>query len=318
MRKDLFAATLLALVIAGNCASQVSSARIHVPAPLADAKTRSRDRLIFDAKRSTEFLQDLQSFLASVPGHGADIPQPYAQLVETFNEAASNEGVAATPSGNLVDLAYDWIDRSQWKYFVRLEVNVDTFEKLLESSNRDPVYREVTLACLIYGGQGIRDFKQYVPEYIDLEHDQEEFRAIKFEPGNRRLALSAQRLAARQVSLYLSRYRIALGYLHGRGIDSAALLRAAEAEKRSEVKSILLHFAELLQLDPSDDLALRTTILLSDVERESPELVTAILRTLEKNKQAVFDSKTNAFDADRTGFRFLLEELDQSAAQSGY
>lgn len=311
VRKHLFAAAFLALVVPGHSRSQVTSARIHILAPRRYGPAHSIDYLILDVKRSTTFLTELETFLNSVSEHEAKVAEPYAPLVEAFNEAASKEGVAATSSANLVDLSYDWTDRAEWKYFVRPEVDFAVFHALFESAKADPVYRAVTLACLIYGGQGIQDFKRYVPDYIDLRHDQEEFRTIKFDPGNKRLALWAERLAAQKVALYVSRYRPALAYLRRRGIDSATLRRAAQAEQGSEVKSIMLDYAELLQVDAQpdagDDLALRISILLRDVERESPELVTAILRTLEKHKQAVFDKTTNIYDVDRAAFGFLME-----------
>jgi hypothetical protein len=80
-------------------------------------------------------------------------------------------------------------------------------------------------------------------------------------------------------------------------------------------RAFCLHYAELLRCEieraeGANDFQLRIAILLSDVERESPDVVTAILRIGEKNKQVVFDRKTNAFDADPAVFRFLVEAWD--------
>jgi len=274
--------------------------------------------LIFNAKRSTAFLKELKSFLSQLPEYNRgnkQVTDPYAHLVETFTDAAAREGVAATPTGNLVDLAYDWIDRGEWKYFVRLEVDFDGFEALFDTAKEDSLYRDIAVACLIYGGQGVLDFKRNVPDYIDDMRQQQAFQTAKFEPRNKKQVRWAYRLAAQQVNLQLSRYRMALGYLQSRGIDGITLQKKAEAETRPQLRAILLHYSELLRseaehLEGSEDFQLRIAILLSDVEREFPEVVTAILRIGEKNKQVVLDRSTNAFDADSAAFRFLVEASD--------
>jgi hypothetical protein len=274
--------------------------------------------LIFNAKHSTAFLEELKSFLKPLPEYNAghkQIADPYAHLVETFGDVALQEGVAATPSGNLLDLAYDWIDRGEWKYFVRLEVDFDAFEALFDSAKEDSLYRDVTAACLIYGGQGIRDFKRNVPDYIDLIHERQEFPAAKFDPRNKKHVRWAYRLAAQQVNLQLARYRTALAYLHSRGIDGDTLQKRAEAEQRPRLRAILQHYSELLRsealrIEGSDDFQLRLAILLSDVERESPEVVTAVLKIGERNKHVVLDRKTNTFDAESAAFHFLVGDFD--------
>ena len=283
---------------------------------VAGRPATATEHLVFNAKRSTTFLKGLKSFLSALPEpNSSNERDPYARLVAAFSDAAWREGVAGTPSGNLVDLAYDWIDRGKWKYFVRLEVDFDAFEALFDSAKEDSFYRDVTVACLIYGGQGILDFKRNVPDYIDRLHEQQAFQTAKFEPRNKRQVRWAYRLAVQQVDVQLARYRTALAYLHSRGIDADTLQEKAEAEQRPQFRAILLHYAELLRcetkrVERSDDFQLRLAILLSDVERESPDVVTAILRIGEKNKQVVFNRKTNAFDADPEAFRFLIGALD--------
>jgi hypothetical protein len=309
----------LALLNTGHAPSQVTPPRSHIAGALGAGRPgASTEHLIFNAKRSTTFLKELKSFLGLLPESNASskqIADPYARLMETFSGAASQEGVAATPSGNLVDLAYDWIDRGEWKYFVRLEVDFDAFGALFDSAKEDSLYRDVTAACLIYGGQGILDFKRNVPDYIDAMHQQQAFQTAKFEPRNKKQARWAYRLAAQQVDLRLARYRTALAYLHSRGIDGITLRKKAEVEQRPGLRAILLHYAELLRRETervggADDFQLRIAILLSDVEREFPDVVTAVLRIGENNKQVVFDRRTNTFDADPAAFRFLVEALD--------
>jgi hypothetical protein len=309
----------LALLSAGGAASAVTTPKPHIAGSLVGGRlAASTEHLIFNAKRSTTFIKELKSFLSVLPRDTASnkqIADPYAHLIETFSDAAAQEGAAATPSGNLVDLAYDWIDRGQWKYFVRLEVDFDAFEALFDTAKEDSLYRDVTAASLIYGGQGILDFKRNVPDYIDQVHEQQAFQTAKFEPRNKKQVRWAHRLAAQQVDLQLARYRTALAYLHGRGIDRNTLQKKAEAELRPQLKAILLHYAELLRCETeraegANDFQLRIAILLSDVEREFPDVVTAVLRIGERNKQVVFDRKTNAFDADTAAFRFLAGALD--------
>jgi len=302
----LFLTGLLALVSAGHLFAQAPPDRLHIAAPSTTAQsTASAAHLIFDAKRSTEFLTQLQSFL-NLP----DDTDSYAPLIEAFNEAAAKEGVAGAPSGDLVGLAYDWIERNEWKYFVRLEVDFPALEALFERAPHDPVYRDLASSCLIYGGQGILDFKRNVPDYIDRIHERQEFESAKFEPGNRKQARWVYRIAAQEVDLQLSRYREALAFLESRGLDANKLQQKAEAEQRPELKSILLHYAELLRLEGRGGLPLRIAILLSDVERESPALVMAVLRIGEKNKKAVFDKNTNTFEVDSAAFHFLVEGPD--------
>jgi hypothetical protein len=307
----------LALLSTGRAASQVTPPRYHIVVPsVADRPAKAAEHLVFNAKRSTTFLKELKSFLSALPESKASSERdPYARLVETFSDAASREGVAATTSGNLVDLAYDWIDRAHWKYFVRLEVDFDRFEALFDSAKQDSLYRDLTVADLIYGGQGILDFKRNVPDYIDQVHEQQAFQTAKFEPRNKKQVRWAYRLAAQQVDVQLARYRTALAYLHSRGIDANMLQQKAEAEPRPQLKAILLHYAELLRyeterMERGDAFRLRVAILFSDVEREFPDIVTAVLRIGEKNKQVVFDRKTSAFDADPAAFRFLTGALD--------
>lgn len=308
----------LALLSADRAPSQATPPRSHIAGSLVAGAPVSAERLIFNAKHSTTFLKELKSFLSLLPEYNAgdkQIDDPYAHLVETFGDAASQQGVAATPSGNLVDLAYDWIDRGEWKYFVRLEIDFDAFQALFDSAKEDSLYRDVTVACLIYGGQGVLDFKRNVPDYVDLIHERQAFPSAKFDPRNKRQVRWAYRLAAQQVNLQLARYRTALAYLRSRGIDDNTLQKKAEAEQRPPLRAILLHYSELLRAEgqrikDSDDFQLRLAILLSDVERESPDVVTAVLRIGEKNKQVVLDRKTNAFDADPAAFRFLAEALD--------
>lgn len=307
------------LAVLGAADSPCQSAKLHVPAPPVDARPRPNDRLIFDAKRSTKFVEDLESYLASIPSDDANIRPAEAALIETFTEAAVKDGVAETGSGALVDLAYDWIDRPEWKYFIRVEVEFDSFDALLQSAKTDPAYRAMVLALLAYGGQGIRDFKHYVPVYIDLQHELEDFPSVRSEPSGKRAAQRIWRLAAQRVELNLSRYRTALASLREHGIDSATLVRIAESERKPQLKSILLHYAELARIQSqnagdSDELGLRTKILLTDVEREYPALIMAVLRTLEKDKQAVFDRGTNAFEVNQSAFRFLVEEQNESNA----
>jgi hypothetical protein len=309
----------LALLSTGHAPSHVTPPRSHIVGALvAGGPGASTEHLIFNAKRSTTFLKELKSFLSLLPESNASnkqIADPYARLMETFSDRALGEGVAATPSGNPVDLAYDWIDRGEWKYFVRLEVDFDAFEALFDSAKEDSLYRDVTAACLIYGGQGILDFKRNVPDYIDRLHEQQAFQTAKFEPRNKKQIRWAYRLAAQQVDVQLARYRTALAYLHSRGIDGNMLRKKAEAEPRPQLKAILLHYAEFLRWETeraggADDFQLRIAILLSDVEREFPDVVAAVLRIGEKNKQVVFDRRTNTFDADPAAFRFLVAALD--------
>jgi len=308
----------LVLLSAGLAPSQVTPPKSHIAGPLVTGGPASAEHLIFNAKRSTAFLKELKSFLSQLPEYNRgnkQVTDPYAHLVETFTDAAAREGVAATPTGNLVDLAYDWIDRGEWKYFVRLEVDFDGFEALFDTAKEDSLYRDIAVACLIYGGQGVLDFKRNVPDYIDDMRQQQAFQTAKFEPRNKKQVRWAYRLAAQQVNLQLSRYRMALGYLQSRGIDGITLQKKAEAETRPQLRAILLHYSELLRseaehLEGSEDFQLRIAILLSDVEREFPEVVTAILRIGEKNKQVVLDRSTNAFDADSAAFRFLVEASD--------
>lgn len=308
----------LALLGAGRSPSPVTPPRSHIAGSLAAIRPASAEHLIFNAKQSTAFLGELKSFLSLLPEYNASdkhIGDPHTHLLESFSEAASREGVAATPSGNLVDLAYDWIDRGEWKYFVRLEVDFETFEALFDSAKEDSLYRDVAVASLIYGGQGILDFKRNVPDYIDRAREQEAFQTVKFEPRNKKLVGWAHRLAAQEVDLQLARYRPALAYLRSRGIDGNTLQKKAEAEPRPLLRAILLHYGELLRseterLEGSQDFQLRIAVLLSDVGREIPEVVAAVLRIGEKNRQVVFDRKTNAFDADPAAFRFLVEALD--------
>jgi hypothetical protein len=309
----------LALLSTGHAPSQVTAPRSHIAGALVAGRPgASTEHLIFNAKRSTTFLKELKSFWGLLPESNASnkqIADPYARLMETFGDAALREGIAAASSGNLVDLAYDWIDRGEWKYFVRLEVDFDAFEALFESAKEDSLYRDVTAACLIYGGQGILDFKRNVPDYIDDMHQQQAFQTAKFEPRNKKQVRWAYRLAAQQVDMQLARYRTALAYLRSRGIDANTLRKKAEAEPRSQLGAILLHYAEFLRWENervggADDFQLRIAILLSDVEREFPDLVTAVLRIGESNKQVVFDRRTNTFDADPAAFRFLVGALD--------
>ncbi len=261
----------------------------------------SAERLIFDARSSTRFLSELTEFLSKTT-----VVAPYAQLVETFSDAASKEGVASAPAGNLVDLAYDWIDRDEWKYFVRLEVDLPGFQALFEAAKNEPLYRDVAVASLIYGGQGILDFKRKVPDYIDDVHQQEDFQAIKFKPQSKKDAEWACRLAAHDVERQQTRYRAALEYLHSRGIEADTLEQRAKDEHSTALNAILLHYAELM--GSTDDLHLRIAILLSDVERDSPAVINAVLRIGEKNKQVVFDAANKTFDADYAAFRFLLQQ----------
>ena len=278
---------------------------------IAGRSGSSAERLIFNAKSSTAFLDQLASFVSS-----AAVDDPYAQLVKTVDDTAAKEGVASTPSGNLADLAYDWIDQNEWKYFVRLEVDLPAFEELFEAAKEDPLYRDVALASLIYGGQGILDFKRNVREYIDDVQQQHDFQSIKFKPQDKKDAQWAFRLMARQVDAQFSRYRPALAYLHSRAIDENALQQRAQKEQNPRLKAILLHYAELMHAESqhisgSGDLRLRIAIVLSDVERDSPETVFAVLRVGEKNKQVVFDKEMKSFDADCGAFRFLLNELSE-------
>jgi len=275
---------------------------------IASVAASSTERLIFNAKTSTAFVNELTSFLS-----GTEVAGPFASLVNTLTETALTEGVASTPSGNLTDLAYDWIDRNEWKYFVRLEIDLPAFEALLQAAKKDGIYRDVAVASLIYGGQGIADFKRKVPDYIDDVHQQQEFQETKFKPQNKKDAQWAYRLAARQVELQLARYRTALAYLHSRGIDAPTLDQRANDEQNLQLKAILLHYSELMRAESqhfpgSDDLGLRIAILLSDVERDSPEIVSAVLRIGEKNKQVVFDAERKTFEADSGAFQFLLDQ----------
>ena len=244
----LLPTVFLAFLSAGRVSSAATPPRLHIVSPLAAERT-STEHLIFDAKRSIAFVQELKSFLSLLPdlsGGGKPAADSYGQSFQTFSDAASNEGVAGAQSGNPVELAYDWIDQGEWKYFVRLEVDFAAFDALFNGAKQDSLYRDITAACLIYGGQGILDFKHNVPDYIDSLHQEEEFKTSKFEPRNKKQVRWAYRLAGQQVDLQLARYRLALAYLRSRGIDSDALRKKAEEEQSTELRAILLHYADLL------------------------------------------------------------------------
>jgi hypothetical protein len=307
----------LAILGAAGAASEVAQPAPRIAATLAGrASGTATERLTFNAKSSTTFLNGLQSFLSLIPEHktaGTQVVDPYMHLVEAFREAAEKEGVAATRSVNLVDVAYDWIDRNEWKYFVRLEVDFAAFEALFYSARGDSLYRDVAMANLIYGGQGILDFKRNVPDYIDQIRQQQAFQTAKFQPRNKKQVQRAHQLAAQRVDVQLARYRTAMAFLRSRGIDADTLRKKAGVEQRPRLKEILLHYAELLRreverVQGSNDFQLRIAILLSDVEREFPEVVIAVLKIGERNKQVVLDKRTGAFEADYATFRFLVED----------
>lgn len=307
----------LAILSAAGAASEVAQPAPRIAATLAGrASGTATERLTFNAKSSTTFLNELQSFLSLIPEHktaGTQVVDPYMHLVEAFREAAEKEGVAATRSVNLVDVAYDWIDRNEWKYFVRLEVDFAAFEALFYSARGDSLYRDVAMAHLIYGGQGILDFKRNVPDYIDQIRQQQAFQTAKFQPRNKKQVQRAHQLAAQRVDVQLARYRTAMAFLRSRGIDADTLRKKAGVEQRPRLKEILLHYAELLRreverVQGSNDFQLRIAILLSDVEREFPEVVIAVLKIGERNKQVVLDKRTGAFEADYATFRFLMED----------
>jgi hypothetical protein len=307
----------LAILSAAGAASEVAQPGPRIAATLAGrASGTATERLTFNAKSSTTFLNELQSFLSLIAEHktaGTQVVDPYMHLVEAFREAAEKEGVAATRSVNLVDVAYDWIDRNEWKYFVRLEVDFAAFEALFYSARGDSLYRDVAMANLIYGGQGILDFKRNVPDYIDQIRQQQAFQTAKFQPRNKKQVQRAHQLAAQRVDVQLARYRTAMAFLRSRGIDDDTLRKKAAVEQRPRLKEILLHYAELLRreverVQGSNDFQLRIAILLSDVEREFPEVVIAVLKIGERNKQVVLDKRTGAFEADYATFRFLVED----------
>jgi hypothetical protein len=307
----------LAILSAAGAGSEVAQPGPRIAATLAGrASGTATERLTFNAKSSTTFLNELQSFLSLIPEHktaGTQVVDPYMHLVEAFREAAEKEGVAATRSVNLVDVAYDWIDRNEWKYFVRLEVDFAAFEALFYSARGDSLYRDVAMANLIYGGQGILDFKRNVPDYIDQIRQQQVFQTAKFQPRNKKQIQRAHQLAAQRVDVQLARYRTAMAFLRSRGIDADTLRKKAGVEQRPRLKEILLHYAELLRCEVervqgSNDFQLRIAILLSDVEREFPEVVIAVLKIGERNKQVVLDKRTGAFEADYATFRFLMED----------
>jgi hypothetical protein len=307
----------LAILSAAGAGSEVAQPGPRIAATLAGrASGTATERLTFNAKSSTTFLKELQSFLSLIPEHktaGTQVVDPYMHLVEAFREAAEKEGVAATRSVNLVDVAYDWIDRNEWKYFVRLEVDFAAFEALFYSARGDSLYRDVAMANLIYGGQGILDFKRNVPDYIDQIRQQQAFQTAKFQPRSKKQVQRAHQLAAQRVDVQLARYRTAMAFLRSRGIDADTLRKKAGVEQRPRLKEILLHYAELLRreverVQASNDFQLRIAILLSDVEREFPEVVIAVLKIGERNKQVVLDKRTGAFEADYATFRFLVED----------
>jgi hypothetical protein len=104
-----------------------------------------------------------------------------------------------------------------------------------------------------------------------------------------------------------------MAFLRSRGIDADTLRKKAGVEQRPRLKEILLHYADLLRCEAervqaSNDFQLRIAILLSDVEREFPEVVIAVLKIGERNKQVVLDKSTGAFEADYATFRFLVED----------
>jgi hypothetical protein len=307
----------LAILSAAGAASEVAQPAPRIAATLAGrASGTATERLTFNAKSSTTFLNELQSFLSLIPEHktaGTQVVDPYMHFVEAFREAAEKEGVAATRSVNLVDVAYDWIERNEWKYFVRLEVDFAAFEALFYSARGDSLYRDVAMANLIYGGQGILDFKRNVPDYIDQIRQQQAFQTAKFQPRSKKQVQRAHQLAAQRVDVQLARYRTAMAFLRSRGIDADTLRKKAGVEQRPRLKEILLHYAELLRCEVervqgSNDFQLRIAILLSDVEREFPEVVIAVLKIGERNKQVVLDKRTGAFEADYATFRFLVED----------
>ena len=292
----------LALLSSGAAAGPASSATYSIPAPVADRRA-SADRLVFDAKRSTRFLNELQAFLALLPTTSPEI--------EAFHQVASSEGVAAAQSGALLSIAYDWIDRAQWKYFVRPEADFAGFDALFAGAMQDSIYRDIAAASLIYGGQGILDFKRTVPEAIEQLHDQQAFQSATFAPRDRRQARLVYRLAARQVETELARYRPALTYLQSRGVDENRLRQKAQAEHNPELRSILLHYAALLHCYSGvsgDDRELRIAILLSDVQLEFPILFNALMRIGERNRQVIFQANTKSFVASAAAFRFLVDK----------
>ena len=300
---------VLAFFGAGGATAKIAQPQPRIAGQLlTGAPASSTERLVFNARSSTAYLNELESFLSETA-----VADSYATLLKTFSDVASEEGVASAPSGNLVDIAYDWIDRNEWKFFVRLEVDFPAFEALFEAAKKDSVYRAVAAASLIYGGQGILDFKHNVPDYIDSVHQQQDFQSIKFSPQNKKHTQWAYRLALRQVDLQMARYRVALAYLERLGIDDRLLQKKAGEEQNPRLRAILLHYADLLRSEAervpgSDDFRLRIAILLSDVERSSPELVRAVLRIGEKNKQVIFNEEMTSYDADCAAFRFLVEQ----------